>query len=99
MENKTLLWVFGAIGLYMFFSSGSEKKLAPPSQTYPPALVYPSSGSAHHECTDDCSGHQAGYDWADAHGISDPDDCDGNSQSFIEGCQEYAEENLVESGE
>lgn len=43
-------------------------------------------------CTDDCSGHQAGYDWAEENNISDPDDCSGNSQSFIEGCQAYAEE-------
>lgn len=45
-------------------------------------------------CTDDCSGHVAGYEWAREKGIADPDDCGGNSQSFIEGCMQYAEENL-----
>jgi hypothetical protein len=94
MENKTLLWVIGAIGLYMFFSSDSEKKSLPQTQIYAPAAVYPSRGAAYHDCTDDCSGHQAGYDWAELNGITDPNDCDGNSQSFIEGCQEYAEEQL-----
>ena len=44
-------------------------------------------------CTDDCSGHEAGYNWAEEKGIDDPDDCGGNSWSFIEGCQSYAEEN------
>ena len=44
-------------------------------------------------CTDDCSGHQAGYDWAEENSITDPDDCSGNSQSFIEGCQAYTDEN------
>lgn len=44
-------------------------------------------------CTEDCSGHEAGYSWAEEKGIDDPDDCGGNSQSFIEGCQSYAEEN------
>lgn len=44
-------------------------------------------------CTVDCSGHEAGSEWAEEHGITDPDDCGGNSQSFIEGCQSYAEEN------
>jgi|YNPMSStandDraft_1061717.scaffolds.fasta_scaffold23882_2 hypothetical protein len=44
-------------------------------------------------CTEDCSGHEAGYEWAEEHDITDPDDCGGNSQSFIEGCQAYAEEN------
>lgn len=43
-------------------------------------------------CTVDCSGHEAGYEWAEDKGITDPDDCGGNSNSFIEGCQAYAEE-------
>lgn len=43
-------------------------------------------------CTEDCSGHEAGYEWAEAHGIEDPDECGGNSWSFEEGCREYAEE-------
>lgn len=43
------------------------------------------------ECTDDCSGHRAGYEWAEARDIDDPDTCDGNSDSFIEGCRAYAE--------
>lgn len=47
-------------------------------------------------CTDDCSGHEAGYRWAEEHGIDDPNDCDGKSNSFIEGCITYAEE---QSGE
>lgn len=45
-----------------------------------------------YRCTEDCSGHEAGYDWAEEREIDDPDDCDGNSDSFIEGCQAYAEE-------
>lgn len=43
-------------------------------------------------CIDDCSGHEAGYQWAEENGIDDPDICGGNSNSFIEGCQSYAEE-------
>lgn len=46
-----------------------------------------------YRCTEDCSGHEAGYDWAERNGINDIYDCDGNSQSFIEGCQAYVEEN------
>ncbi|WP_246681379.1 hypothetical protein [Mesorhizobium sp. B2-3-14] len=45
-----------------------------------------------YDCTSDCSGHQAGYDWAERNDISDADDCVGNSQSFNEGCQAYVEE-------
>lgn len=44
-------------------------------------------------CTVDCSGHEAGYNWAAENGITDPDSCGGNSWSFIEGCRAYAEEN------
>ena len=43
-------------------------------------------------CTVDCSGHEAGYDWAAENGIDDPDSCGGNSWSFVEGCRAYAEE-------
>jgi hypothetical protein len=50
-------------------------------------------------CTQDCSGHQAGYDWAEQNGIGDASDCGGNSQSFIEGCESYAEENQPSADE
>lgn len=43
-------------------------------------------------CRVDCSGHEAGYEWAEEKGITDPEDCGGNSESFIEGCRAYAEE-------
>lgn len=43
-------------------------------------------------CTDDCSGHVAGYEWAERKEIIDIDDCGGNSQSFIEGCEAYVEQ-------
>jgi hypothetical protein len=41
-------------------------------------------------CTEDCSGHDAGYDWARDHDVTDPSDCSGRSQSFVEGCETYA---------
>lgn len=44
------------------------------------------------DCIGDCSGHEAGYNWAEEKGIDDPSDCGGNSSSFIEGCESYAEE-------
>lgn len=43
-----------------------------------------------YECTDDCSGHEAGYEWAERKRITDPEDCRGKSRSFIEGCRAYA---------
>jgi hypothetical protein len=44
-----------------------------------------------YECTDDCSGHQAGYDWAEEKGIVDEDSCSTPSQSFNEGCQSFVQ--------
>ncbi|HEX4117957.1 MAG TPA: hypothetical protein VHX99_04080 [Rhizomicrobium sp.] len=34
----------------------------------------------------DCSTHQAGYAWAAEHKIVNPQNCQGKSESFIEGC-------------
>ena len=45
-----------------------------------------------YDCVDDCSGHEAGYDWAEEYDITNDYDCDGNSDSFIEGCQAYVDE-------
>jgi len=48
-------------------------------------------------CTVDCSGHNAGYDWAEENDISDASDCNGNSASFNEGCEAYVEETEAQS--
>ncbi|TPI27884.1 hypothetical protein FJ414_28270 [Mesorhizobium sp. B3-1-6] len=45
-----------------------------------------------YDCTEDCSGHKAGYDWAQQNGVSDRSDCSGNSQSFVEGREAYVED-------
>jgi hypothetical protein len=41
-------------------------------------------------CAGDCSSHQQGYAWASAHNISNPMDCRGTSETFIEGCRAFA---------
>lgn len=46
-----------------------------------------------YDCTEDCSGHEAGYNWAENNDIYDESDCSGNSNSFIEGCVSYVEDN------
>jgi hypothetical protein len=51
---------------------------------------------AGYDCTVDCSGHEAGYTWAEEHDITDGDDCDtagehSNSPSFAEGCHAYVD--------
>jgi hypothetical protein len=47
-------------------------------------------------CTEDCSGHEAGYDWAQRNDITDDEVCDtagehSNSPSFAQGCRAYVE--------
>lgn len=46
-----------------------------------------------YQCTQDCSGHKAGYEWAKKKGITDKINCTGKSKSFVEGCYAYVEEN------
>ena len=41
-------------------------------------------------CGSDCTSHQDGYSWASAHKISNPRDCRGMSETFIEGCLAFA---------
>ena len=43
-------------------------------------------------CTDDCSGHEAGFEWARDNEVTDESECGGNSQSFHDGCVQFAEE-------
>lgn len=51
--------------------------------------VEQTSGFKGFSCRDDCSGHEAGYDWAESNDITHEDQCDGNSDSFNEGCTAY----------
>lgn len=45
--------------------------------------------AATNNCLGYCSGHKAGYEWAEQNGISSEGDCDGNSDTFNEGCTNY----------
>ena len=57
------------------------------------AATTPSAAAFHGDpCTDDCSGHEAGWEWAQRKGITDRDDCGGRSMSFRNGCIAYAEQ-------
>ncbi len=42
-----------------------------------------------YKCEEDCSGHEAGYDWAIANDIRSYSDCVSRSLSFSEGCNSY----------
>src|SRR6266404_5505527 len=88
-----ILAVTGVVGVVLYFTSGGSRTEAigetESSETNPREF-------AGYECTVDCSGHEAGYKWAEEHGISDGDDCDragehSNSPSFAEGCHAYVD--------
>lgn len=42
-------------------------------------------------CTQDCGGHDAGFQWAQDNGVTDTSECSG-SGSFEDGCEAYVEE-------
>ena len=44
-----------------------------------------------YQCTQDCSGHRAGYEWAKRKGVTSQQECTGNSRSFVEGCLAWAQ--------
>lgn len=44
------------------------------------------------DCTGGCDGHNAGFAYAQENDMTDPSSCDGNSQSFIDGCSAFGTE-------
>lgn len=87
------LWIsLGVLIFYNMFLKEEQISIKERQPAYTPSYQVPTTFGKY-TCTNDCSGHEAGYEWAEENDIDDPDDCGGNSQSFIEGCREYAEEN------
>jgi len=82
---------------------GYDAVVRPPTPAPVAPVVYSGRRTFQgYPCTEDCSGHEAGYDWAERRGIEHPDECGGRSRSFIEGCAVYAEEvqqEMIEDGE
>lgn len=87
------LLVLGGI-IYAFSGKDNDTSTPDPSYTSASDSGSSSSDSEFHgyDCTQDCSGHEAGYRWAEEHDLTDEDDCDGKSESFIEGCKAYVQE-------
>jgi hypothetical protein len=54
-------------------------------------LTYEDVG-ARSDCLDDCSGHNAGFEWARENGVTQSWDCPvTRSPSFVEGCEAFAQ--------
>lgn len=90
--------VAGVLSTTLYFGISSKNTEAakvphaPIVQYASPVLPYTPTFSGYN-CTSDCSGHASGYDWASTNDISSVYDCSGNSNSFIEGCMAFVEEN------
>ena len=97
-NTKTIIFwvVLGIVVLFIFLSSKKkEPEYIREEFNNGNTIEMPvdtSVTSDNWECTGDCSGHEAGYSWAEEKGITDPSDCGGKSESFIEGCEAYANE-------
>jgi hypothetical protein len=94
-------WIIVILGFIFFtnsFSGGSSDLNYVPTEDNITIEDVESDTSTFggYDCTEDCSGHDAGYEWASDNDISSTDDCGGNSDSFIEGCMSYVEENYPE---
>jgi hypothetical protein len=99
---RKLLFLLVVVAVLYFLAKDDGSKSAAPSpasnssETYssePAETDLPSSTNT----SDWGEGHQAGYDWAEQHGIDDEDACDqagehSNSPSFADGCKAYVDE-------
>ena len=75
-----------------------DSRTIPHDQPTPaPKASEPAPTFGGYPCNGDCSEDKAGYRWAQQNGIRDPDDCTGNSGSFIEGCRVYARQRAANS--
>jgi hypothetical protein len=102
---KAAFWIFVVIVgcvVYGISHSDSTTASAPAATSSYSAPAYePSAQTSDVPAPGDPqfgSGHQAGYDWAQEHGIDDEDACEtagnnSNSPSFAEGCKAYVQEN------
>jgi len=86
-----MIVVIGLIwGAYSIFSKNDSADNNYDYNSYDSSYDYDSGDSDYYtnygNPYNEGSGHYAGYEWAEQNGVSS---CGGNSNSFIEGCEEY----------
>jgi hypothetical protein len=79
----TIVFLIGAGGLYDALNGGNAPRNEPGNYQNSPEYF---NGY-------DCSGHEAGYDWARENAIKSPSDCETGNSSFDEGCTSGVEVN------
>lgn len=95
--RKLLILVIAVVCLYLIFKRDEPKPSTSPSATSESTDGTDSTSSDEADPSTDSdwgSGHQAGYDWAQEHDITDESDCEeagdhSNSPSFEAGCKAY----------
>jgi hypothetical protein len=99
-----MAWPRGLIALFVLAACGpAPHKTAPAaakqvaSASLPGHTPFPVNGYRPGEylfhgyrCGTDCVLHQKGYQWAAEHKITNPKDCRGTAEEFIEGCLAFA---------
>ena len=111
MSKKALIGILIAAGLVYLLTRSKPAVQTAPTVVSPSDSTSHTTGStetstttpnprtfAGDPCTSDCSGHEAGYNWAEEKGIDDESDCDtagdtSNSPSFAEGCRDFVRGN------
>ncbi len=86
-KNMANFIVLPVLILFVIVELFSDK----PSYT-PSTDIYRQSYNDY-ECVGDCSGHEAGYEWARDNSIKSPSDCETGNSSFDEGCASGVEVN------
>lgn len=83
----------GNAGAFQSFDEDAAREVAQEeAMSNYSGMTYQDAG-APYGCTDDCGGHDAGWQWAIDNGVTDESDCwpSNNSNSFEEGCRAYVE--------
>ncbi|UYZ74821.1 hypothetical protein LP123_05690 [Moraxella bovis] len=107
-ESKDLfgLFVFGLVALmligYLYIKEQNEQEAREiyisakqtyinieQDELYKKSYLDVEDGS---DCSQDCSGHEAGFEWAKENHPKDVSDCHSHSQSFLEGCEAFLAE-------
>lgn len=101
-DSKIALWIVAAFAVFFIFALGSSSSEQAPTDSrsdYTTEVTTEEENEPEslefmgYECTYDCSGHEAGYDWAYDNDVCDVHFDGGNSESFAKGVRAYAEEN------
>jgi len=87
-SGAAVFWILLLTGAVVYFakspnergSHSSSSSVSAPEPDDDEASGDTTDNTFHgYDCTLDCSGHEAGYRWAEEHNITDEEDCGGNS--------------------